>query len=120
MTTPRIAPLEPPYPEAMQQDFDRVMRGLPPLNIFRTVAHNPRVLSRMVAGGLLDKGSISLRQRELVILRTCAPARCAAPNTNGAYMSPPMASRRSSLSSRWRRRCMATPARRCGAARSSC
>jgi len=72
MTTPRIAPLEPPYAEAMQQDFDRVMRGLPPLNIFRTVAHNPRVLSRMVAGGLLDKGSISLRQRELVILRICA------------------------------------------------
>jgi len=75
MTTPRIAPLEPPYAEATQQDFDRVMRGLPPLNIFRTVAQNPRVLSRMVAGGLLDKGSISLRQRELVILRTCALCR---------------------------------------------
>jgi len=75
MTTPRIPPVEPPYPEAMQQDFDRVMRGLPPLNIFRTVAHNPRVLSRMVAGGLLDKGSISLRQRELVILRICALCR---------------------------------------------
>ena len=75
MTTPRIPLVEPPYPEAMQQDFDRVMRGLPPLNIFRTMAHNPRVLSRMVAGGLLDKGSISLRQRELVILRTCALCR---------------------------------------------
>jgi len=75
MTTPRIAPLQPPYAEAVQQDFDRVMRGLPPLNIFRIVAHNPRVLSRMVAGGLLDKGSISLRQRELVILRTCALCR---------------------------------------------
>ncbi len=75
MTAPRIPLIEPPYPESMQQDFDRVMRGLPPLNIFRTVAHNPRVLSRMVAGGLLDKGSISLRQRELVILRTCALCR---------------------------------------------
>jgi alkylhydroperoxidase family enzyme len=68
----RIPLVEPPYPESMQQDFDRVMRGLPPLNIFRTVAQNPRVLSRMVAGGLLDKGSVSLRERELVILRTCA------------------------------------------------
>lgn len=68
----RIPLVDPPYPEAMQQDFDRVMRGLPPLNIFRTVAQNPRVLSRMVAGGLLDRGSISLRERELVILRTCA------------------------------------------------
>ena len=72
MSTPRIPLVEPPYPETLQQDFDRVMRGLPPLNIFRTVAHNPRVLSRMVAGGLLDKGSVSLRERELVILRTCA------------------------------------------------
>jgi alkylhydroperoxidase family enzyme len=68
----RIPLVDPPYPESMQQDFDRVMRGLPPLNIFRTVAQNPRVLSRMVAGGLLDRGSISLRERELVILRTCA------------------------------------------------
>ena len=72
MSTPRISLVDPPYPESLQQDFDRIMRGLPPLNIFRTVAHNPRVLSRMVAGGLLDKGSISLRERELVILRTCA------------------------------------------------
>lgn len=72
MSAPRIPLVDPPYAESLQQDFDRVMRGLPPLNIFRTVAHNPRVLSRMVAGGLLDKGSISLRQRELVILRTCA------------------------------------------------
>ena len=72
MSSPRIAPLEPPYPEPIQQDFDRIMRGLPPLNIFRTMAQNPRVLQRMVAGGLLDKGSISLRERELVILRTTA------------------------------------------------
>ena len=85
MTTPRIALVDPPYPEPMQQDFDRVMRGLPPLNIFRTVAHNPRVLSRMVAGGLLDKGSISLRERELVILRTCA--RCKAEYEWGVHVA---------------------------------
>jgi alkylhydroperoxidase family enzyme len=72
MTAPRIPPLEPPYPDSIQQDFDRIMRGQPPLNIFRTMAQSPRVLSRMVAGGLLDKGSISLRERELVILRTTA------------------------------------------------
>jgi alkylhydroperoxidase family enzyme len=46
--------------------------GVPPLNIFRTVGRNPRVLSRMVRGGLLDKGSISMADRELVILRACA------------------------------------------------
>src|ERR1043165_5501998 len=70
--TARIAPLQPPYDPALQADFDKVMRGLPPLTLFRTVGRNPRVLSRMIAGGLLDKGSISLRLRELVILRTTA------------------------------------------------
>jgi alkylhydroperoxidase family enzyme len=48
------------------------MGGREPLKLFRTVARNPRVLSRMIAGGLLDKGSISLRLRELMILRTTA------------------------------------------------
>ncbi len=69
---PRITPLEPPFDPAVQADFDKVMRGAPPLKLFRTVARNPRVLSRLMASGLLDRGSISLRLRELVILRTTA------------------------------------------------
>lgn len=69
--TPRIAPLDPPYSPELQTEFDKLMRGLPPLKLFRTVAKNPRVLQRMMAGGLLDKGSISIRSRELMILRTC-------------------------------------------------
>lgn len=72
MTTPRIAPMEPPYPADMQAAFDKLMRGQPPLKLFRTVAHNPRVLSRMMAGGLLDRGSIAIRLRELMILRITA------------------------------------------------
>lgn len=72
MDTPRIAALEPPYPPAVQADFDRIMRGAPPLALFRVMARNPRVLSRLIAGGLLDRGSISMRQRELMILRTTA------------------------------------------------
>jgi len=72
MNSARIAPLEPPYAPELQADFDKIMRGAPPLLLFRTVARNPRVLARMMAGGLLDKGSISLRQRELMILRTTA------------------------------------------------
>jgi alkylhydroperoxidase family enzyme len=72
MTIPRIAAIAPPYAESVQQDFDKIMRGAPPINIFRTVGRNPRVLSRMIAGGLLDKGSIPVRARELMILRTCA------------------------------------------------
>ena len=72
MASPRIAPIDPPYSREMQAEFDKIMRGAPPLLLFRTVARNPRVLQRFLAGGLLDRGSISLRLRELVILRTCA------------------------------------------------
>ena len=78
MALSRITPVEPPYCDELQNAFDVVMPpGVPPLNIFRTVARNPRVLSRMVRGGLLDKGSITLADRELVILRACAA--CNAP-----------------------------------------
>lgn len=73
MTRPRIAPLDPPYDPAVQSAFDAVMPpGVPPLKLFRTVGRNPRVLQRMIAGGLLDRGSIALRQRELLILRSTA------------------------------------------------
>lgn len=73
MSSQRIAPVDPPYTEELLSSFDVVMPpGTPPLNIFRTVGRNPRVLSRMVRGGLLDRGSITLADRELVILRACA------------------------------------------------
>ena len=85
MTMPRIAPIDPPYTAEMQADFDRLMRGAPPLLLFRTVARNPRVLQRMMAGGLLDRGSISLRSRELMILRTCA--RCDAEYEWGVHVA---------------------------------
>jgi len=68
----RIPPLKAPFSAELEADFNTIMPpGMPPLSIFKTVAHNPRVLHRMVIGGLLDKGSISLADRELVILRTC-------------------------------------------------
>jgi alkylhydroperoxidase family enzyme len=85
MAVPRIAPVEPPYPAEVQSAFDVIMRGAPPLLLFRTVAHNPRVLQRMMAGGLLDRGSISLRARELMILRTCA--RCGASYEWGVHVA---------------------------------
>jgi alkylhydroperoxidase family enzyme len=85
MPTPRIAPIDPPYPQDLQVEFDKLMRGAPPLLLFRTVARNPRVLQRMMAGGLLDRGSISLRSRELMILRTCA--RCGAEYEWGVHVA---------------------------------
>ncbi|NMO16686.1 carboxymuconolactone decarboxylase family protein [Pyxidicoccus fallax] len=72
MTEARIAPMEPPYTEAVATALERLMpAGVPPLVLFRTLAVNERVFSRMLAGGLLDKGTVSLRERELVIDRTC-------------------------------------------------
>jgi alkylhydroperoxidase family enzyme len=85
MSTPRIAPVDPPYPDGLQADFDKLMRGAPPLLLFRTVARNPRVLQRFMAGALLDRGSISLRSRELMILRTCA--RCGAEYEWGVHVA---------------------------------
>lgn len=85
MSTPRIEPDKPPYPADMQAHFDTVMRGAPPLLLFRTVARNPRVLQRMMAGGLLDRGSIPLRTRELMILRTCV--RCGAEYEWGVHVA---------------------------------
>jgi alkylhydroperoxidase family enzyme len=72
VTGPRIAPLEPPYETEVGAELARFMPpGVPPLALFRTLARNPRVLRKFFAGSLLDRGSLSLRERELAILRTC-------------------------------------------------
>ena len=81
----RIAPVDPPYRPELQAQFDKLMRGAPPLLLFRTLARNPRVLQRMMDGALLDRGSISLRSRELMILRTCA--RCDAEYEWGVHVA---------------------------------
>src|SRR5579863_2068222 len=72
----RIAPLEPPYEAEIQSQFDRIMRGAPPLMLFRVMASNPRAWEKFRAGSLLDRGPLSLREREIVIDRTCALNGC--------------------------------------------
>jgi hypothetical protein len=76
MTMSRIAPLEPPYAAEIQQQFDNIMRGAPPLMLFRVIAGQPRAWEKFCAGGLLDRGPLSLREREIVIDRTCALTKC--------------------------------------------
>jgi len=72
MCAARLAPLEPPYEDALAEELARFMPpGVPPIGLFRTLAHNPRVLRRFRLGSLLDRGSLGLRERELAILRTC-------------------------------------------------
>lgn len=75
---PRIAPLSAPYPDDIQATFDRIMpSGVDPLVLFRTLASVPRVWEKFRAASLLDKGSLGLRQREIVIDRVCARCGCA-------------------------------------------
>ena len=82
----RIAPLQPPYPDAIQQDFERIMGpGRQPLLLFRAIATQARAWKKFGAASLLDRGPLSLREREIVIDRTCART---ATNTNGACTSP--------------------------------
>ena len=82
----RIAPAAEPFPEAVTKR----LAPLTPLNgrhilLFRTLARDERLCSRFMDGGLLDRGSISLRSRELMILRTCA--RCGAEYEWGVHVA---------------------------------
>jgi alkylhydroperoxidase family enzyme len=72
----RIAPLQPPYDPEIQAQFDHIMRGAPPLLLFRVMAGNARAWQKFRAGSLLDPGPLSLREREIVIDRTCARTGC--------------------------------------------
>lgn len=65
---PRIEPL--PL-EEIDPDTRERFGGGPMLNIFRTLAHHPKLLKRWLVFGnhILAKGTLPVRDRELVILR---------------------------------------------------
>lgn len=70
---PRISPASPPYPESIKARLDAMMPpGVPPLVLFRVLARDERLFARSVGAGLLDRGHLSLHDREIVILRVCA------------------------------------------------
>jgi alkylhydroperoxidase family enzyme len=70
---PRLQPASPPFPQAVQAALDRTMPpGVPPLTLFTTLARDPRLFGKFFAGGLLDRGHLTLRQREIVIHRVTA------------------------------------------------
>jgi len=69
----RIASAPPPYTPEVQSVFDKVMpAGVPPLSLFAMLARDTRLFGKFMAGGLLDKGHLSLRQREIIIDRVTA------------------------------------------------
>ena len=75
--TARIQPASAPFSEAIQGWLSKTMqRGRAPLVLFTTLARDERLFKKFFAGGLLDRGHLSLRQRELVIDRTTALNKC--------------------------------------------
>ena len=69
----RIAPAQPRFASEVQAWLDRTMPpGQPPLVLFTTLARDPRLFHKFFSAGLLDRGHLTLRQREVVIHRTTA------------------------------------------------
>src|SRR5262249_27439889 len=86
MTAPRpqarIAPLEPPYPPEIDSSLRAMMprdSPVPPLRLFRTLVHDPRLAEAMTALGRFLLGrdcALERHDRELVIDRVCARCGC--------------------------------------------
>jgi 4-carboxymuconolactone decarboxylase len=77
--SPRIEPLAPPYSpdvEVMLRKWMPPGSPLDPLALFRTLALHEQLFGRMrpLGAGLLGHGLLDRREREIVILRTCARA----------------------------------------------
>ena len=74
----RIQPIAWPFPERFAADMAKTMPpGAEPLRLFTTIATSDRAWAKFAAGGLLDRGPLTLRQREIVIDRTTARCGCA-------------------------------------------
>jgi alkylhydroperoxidase family enzyme len=78
--TPRIEPVQPPYPpEVGERLAAMVPPGVPPILLFRTWVRNLPMTAAMNgwAGYELSRRlSLSMRDREIVIDRTCARCGC--------------------------------------------
>ncbi len=79
MLEPRIAPLQQPYEAGVGEMLAKWMppgSEVEPLALFRTLAVHDGLFSRMrpLGAGILGHPRLDARERELVILRTCARA----------------------------------------------
>lgn len=78
--TPRVTPLEPPFDPEVAAVLEPMMPpGVPPIALFRTFARNPAMATAMQGWGSYELGrdlSLTMRQREIVIDRTCARCGC--------------------------------------------
>jgi alkylhydroperoxidase family enzyme len=80
IVTPRIGALEPPHEPAVAAQLDKMMPpNVPPIALFRTVVKNLPMAEAMTLWGSYELSrslSLSLRDREIVIDRTCARCGC--------------------------------------------
>ena len=78
--TPRIEPLRPPYaPEVAERLTAMMPPGEPPIRLFRTFVRNMPMTEAMAGWGgyeLSRRLSLPLRDREILIDRTCARCGC--------------------------------------------
>ena len=65
-----------PFSSEVQRAIEQTMpAGVAPLTLFTTLARDERLFKKIFAGGLIDRGHLTLRQREIVIDRTTALCR---------------------------------------------
>ena len=86
----RIAPVAPPYTPEVEQMLAKWMppnSPLEPLKLFRTIVRHEALSNRMrpLGSALLGHGTLPVRVRELLILRTCA--RCRAEYEWGVHVT---------------------------------
>jgi alkylhydroperoxidase family enzyme len=81
----RMPPAAEPLPEDIQHAIDAIMRGRPPLSLFTTLARDRRLFFKFFNSGLLDRGHLTIRQREIVIDRVTAA--CGAEYEWGVHVS---------------------------------
>src|ERR1044072_7653722 len=68
----RIAPPSSPLDCAIRQAIEPTMRAAPPLLLFLVMARDRRLFFKFFNSGLLDRGHLTIRQREIVIDRVTA------------------------------------------------
>ncbi len=76
----RIEPVQPPYEPDVAERLEAMMPpGVPPILLFRTFARNLPMTAAMAGWGGYELGrhlSLTRRDREIIIDRTCARCRC--------------------------------------------
>lgn len=75
----RLKPATEPYESRVQAIFDRLPRSwMPPFRLFTTLARHPALLERFINGApaYLKDLHVSLRQREVFLLRVMARCGC--------------------------------------------